>query len=277
MSGAVLALVLLAAALHAGWNAVVKGGHDKLLNSVAVAASAAMIAALLLPLLALPARAAWPFVAASGLLHVGYFVLVARAYAAADMAVAYPAMRGSAPLLVALASATVLLEPLGLTAWAGIALLCAGILGFAVAARGHGAAGLGYALLNAVVIAAYTVVDGLGARLSGQPLAYTLCVLLAGGTPLAAWALARRRPAALALMRTRWRPLLLAGAGTIVSYALVLWAMTQAPVALVAALRECSIVFAMLFSALFLRERLAPPRLAAAALVLAGVVALRMA
>ncbi|MBK1690223.1 EamA family transporter [Rubrivivax gelatinosus] len=277
MSGAVLALVLFAAALHAGWNAVVKGAPDKLLNSVAVAAAAAFIAVLLLPWVARPAPAAWPYIAASGLLHVAYFVLVARAYAAADMALAYPVMRGSAPLLVALASAAVLLEPLGATAWVGVALLCAGILGFAVGARGHGAAGLGYALLNALVIAAYTLVDGLGARLSGQPLAYTLCVLLAGGVPLAAWALARRGPAALVLLRARWRQLLLAGAGTVTSYTLVLWAMTQAPVALVAALRECSIVFAMLLSTLVLGERLAAPRLAAAALVLVGVVILRMA
>ncbi|MBK1713033.1 EamA family transporter [Rubrivivax gelatinosus] len=278
MSFTVLALVLLAAALHAGWNAIVKGARDTLLTTVMVAVCSAAIAALALPWLAAPAPASWPFIAASTVLQVGYFVLVARAYGAADMSLAYPLMRGSAPLLVALASAAVLHEPLSPAAWSGVTLLCAGILALAlVGSRGAQRAGLGYALLNALVIAAYTLIDGAGVRRSGAPLAYTLWIYLLTGLPLTAWALLRRRPGFVAQLSKHWRVGLAAGAATIASYALALWAMTQAPVAVVAALRETSIVFAMLISGLVLKERLGLARVLAGCAIVAGAGVLRLA
>jgi multidrug transporter EmrE-like cation transporter len=168
----VFAFVLCAAALHAAWNAVVKRGGDKLLTTVLVTASAALIALAALPWLSAPAPASWPYIAASALLQVVYFVLVARAYQVADMSLAYPLMRGSAPLLVALASVLWLGEPLSPLAWLGLSVICAGMLSMAAGARGGvGAEGITVALLNAVVIAAYTLIDGLGVRGWGAPAA----------------------------------------------------------------------------------------------------------
>jgi drug/metabolite transporter (DMT)-like permease len=278
MSAGVMLLVLLGAALHAAWNALVKSGADKLLDTALVVAGSAAIAALALPFLPQPAMASWPMLAATAVIHLVYFALVAAAYRAGDMSLAYPLMRGTPPLAVALLAALLLGEHLSPLAWFGIAVICAGILAMAIrrGARAHGRT-IGLALCNAAVIATYTLVDGLGARASGAPVAYTLWAFLLTALlflPYAAW----RRPGMLARhLRTRWRIGLGAGACTLGSYALALWAMTQAPIAAVAALRETSILFGVALAALLLRERPTPPRLAGAALIAAGAAALRLA
>ena len=133
----VFAAVLLGAALHATWNAIVKGGSDKLLSTVLVAASSGLVAILVLPFLPLPARPAWPYIATSAVVQVLYFALVAGAYRATDMSQAYPLMRGLAPALVAGFGVLFLGEHLPLAAWAGIALVSAGVFGMALAFRGR--------------------------------------------------------------------------------------------------------------------------------------------
>ncbi|MGG5821312.1 EamA family transporter [Falsiroseomonas sp. HW251] len=278
MSAQVMLLVLLGAALHATWNALVKSGADKLLDTGLVVAGSALIAAVALPFLPQPAPASWPFILASGVIHLGYFSLVAAAYRAGDLSLAYPLMRGTPPLVVALVAAALLDEALRPLGWVGVALVSSGILAMAVrrGARAH-AAPIAFALTNAVVIATYTLVDGIGARRSDAPVAYTLWAFVATAAfflPFVAW----RRPRALAphLVR-RWRIGLGAGGCTLGSYALALWAMTQAPIAAVAALRETSILFGVAIAAAILRERPTPARLAGAALIGAGAIALRLA
>lgn len=274
----VFAFVLFAAALHAAWNAVVKRGSDKLLTTVLVTASAALIALAALPFLPAPAPASRPYIAASALFQIIYFVLVARAYRVADMSLAYPLMRGCAPLLVALASVIWIGEPLSPMAWLGLSAICAGVLSMAAGPRRSGAAeGITVALLNAVVIAAYTLIDGLGVRLSGAPAAYTLWIFLLTGLPLAAWAVLARGTAFGRYLRLNWRLGLVGGAGTLGSYGIALWAMTGAPVAVVAALRETAILFGAAIAALWFRERLGAARLAAIMLIAAGAAALRLA
>ena len=169
MTPIVFAAVLLGAALHASWNAIVKGGPDKLMTTVLIAAASGLVAAAVLPFLPLPARASWPFLAASAVVQVVYFGLVAGAYAATDMSRAYPLMRGLAPALVALAGVGFLGEHLDPAAWAGVALISSGVFGMTFAFRGP-ASRLGtlLALLNAGVIAGYTLIDGAGVRLSGN-------------------------------------------------------------------------------------------------------------
>ncbi len=276
MTVTIFCIILFAAALHAGWNALVKGGEDKLLTTVLVTASAAAIAAAVLPFLPAPARSSWPFIAASSLLQVLYYVLVARAYGLADMSATYPLMRGAAPLLVALATATLLHEPLSPAAWIGIAAICAGVLGGALHRRvGHGR-GIALALLNAVVIAGYTLVDGFGVRHSQAPAAYTLWIFLLTGIPLTGWALWARREAFLRQVAIGWKPGLAGGLATMVSYGLALWAMTFAPVAVIAALRETSILFATGIAALILKEKPGPARVAGACLIAAGAIVLRL-
>ncbi|WP_379653898.1 EamA family transporter [Pseudoxanthomonas sp. UC19_8] len=271
----VFCLVLFAALMHAGWNALVKGAPDKLLTTVLVSGFAALIAACALPFLPAPAAASWPFLMVSPLLQALYFALVARCYQVADMSQAYPLMRGAAPLLVAVVGALWLGEQLAPLAWLGIAVVCAGVLAMALGSgRLHHAA---LPLLNAAVIAGYTLLDAAGARRSGHALSYTLWLFALTSLPLLAWALLARRAAFLAYLRGNAARGLAGGVGTLLSYSLALWAMTRAPVALVAALRESAIVFGLGISVLLLKERPPRARLLAAGVIALGVAVLRLA
>lgn len=285
MTATAFGLVLFAALLHASWNSVVKAAGDKGAATSLIAGTAGLLAAMLLPVLPQPDAASWPFIAASAVLQVVYFLLVAWTYQVADLSRAYPLMRGVAPLLVSAASLLMPGERLPSAAWAGIGLICLGVLTMARpgGARGSsgdlggGTRGTGMALATAVVIAAYTLIDGTGVRLSGAPASYTLWVFLLTGLPLTAWALARQRRGFLAHARENWRFGLIGGAGTVTSYGLALWAMTFAPVALVSALRETSILFAMAMSRFLLGERFGPSRVVSGCLIACGAVALRLA
>jgi drug/metabolite transporter (DMT)-like permease len=274
----VFALILFAASLHASWNAFLKGSGDTLLSTTLVMGGAALIALVALPFLPVPARASWPYLAVSALLQVGYLVLLVRIYRVIDMSLAYPLMRGSAPLSVALISTLWLQETLPSLAWMGIATICLGILAMAVGARGVlSANGLAATLANAAIIAAYTLIDGVGARASGTPAAYTLWLSLLTGAAMVCWAIAARGVALISYARRTWHVGLIGGLGTIVSYTIALWAMTLAPIAMVAALRETSILFATAISAFILRERVGPARVAAAAIIASGTMLLRLA
>jgi drug/metabolite transporter (DMT)-like permease len=282
-------IVLLAALANAGWNAIVKGGGDKLLTTVTITTAAAAMAALVLPFLTQPAVASWPFIASSVVLQILYYMLLVAAYRRGDLSHAYPIMRGTAPLLVAVVSAALIGEAVSLARWLGIALICGGVLGLALYPSGQVTPGTeaahsarhrsatAFALGNACVIATYTVIDGLGVRRSGAPVAYTLWIFLLAGIELLLWVSMRRRREFMAYLRAQWLQGLTGGAGTLVSYTLALWAMTVAPVALVAALRETSILFATLISALVLKERVTLPRLGCIGLIVAGACALRLA
>lgn len=277
MSAEVLLLVLLGAALHASWNALVKSGADKLLDTARLVAGGALVSLPALLVLPLPAAASWPFLAASAVIHLAYFALVAEAYRAGDMSLAYPLMRGTPPLIVALLSGVVLGEHLSPAGWLGILLISGGVLALALKRGGKASpAAVGFALMNALVIAAYTLVDGLGARLSGHAVAYTLWVFALSAAlflPYVAW----RRPGRV-FGHLRAQPGVMAGAGvcTVGSYALALWAMTQAPIALVAALRETSILFAVLIGWLIFGERMTREKAAAALIIVAGVMLTRL-
>jgi drug/metabolite transporter (DMT)-like permease len=273
----VFAIVLFAAALHASWNAIVKGSPDKLLMMVLVTAAAALIAVVTLPWLQQPATASWPFLLTSSILQVIYFVLVARTYHIADMSEAYPLMRGTAPLLVTLVSVVGLKANLSPLMWVGVTVICLGILSMAWGGRHKDRRGIISALLNAVVIAAYTLTDGMGVRRSGAPAAYTLWIFLIASVPLAIWAIRTRRRSIADSVRNHWHFGLIGGIGTVASYGLALWAMTLAPIAVVAALRETSILFGTLISGLVLKERISVGRFIAAGTIALGAAVLRLA
>ena len=274
MSLGIFCAVLFAALLHACWNAIVKLGGDKLLTTILVTGWAAVLSAMLLPWLPAPAEQSWPWLAASAVLQTGYYILVAHAYHSADMSLSYPLMRGCAPLLVAIAGTWLFNEHLPASAWAGIALISGGILCMAGSSKGGN---LRLPLCIAVVIATYTLVDAQGARLSGNALSYTLWLFLLSGLPLPLWALFARRAQLNSYVRGNWQRGLVGGIGTTASYAIALSAMTLAPVAVIAALRETSILFALLISALLLKEHISRRRLLAAGLIVAGVMLLRLA
>lgn len=276
MSFDVFAVIMLGAVLHATWNAVVKGGGDKLLTTCMITSVASLLALVVIPFLPLPARESWPFIGASVILQVFYFVLVASTYRIADMSQTYPIMRGTAPLLVAAVSVLLLAESLSVAAWVGIAIISTGILSMAVAPSGGPRKGLILALINAGVIASYTLVDGLGVRKSAAPAAYTLWIFLLTGIPLAVWALAAKQTVFCNYCMRHWRLGVIGGLGTVASYGLALWAMTAAPIATVSALRETSILFGVVISAVVLKEHLTRVRVIAACIIAAGAMVLRL-
>jgi drug/metabolite transporter (DMT)-like permease len=248
---------------------------------VLVSVGAALISLAVLPFVNTPAPASWPYLAASAVAQLAYYSLLAAAYKAGDMSHAYPLMRGSAPLIVALASWPLIGERLSAMQMGAVGCICAGILGLYVAARTPAAPSkstgraTAFALGNACVIASYTLIDGLGVRLSGAPAAYTMWIFVLNGAGLLLWTLLRRRAGLLAYAKTQWHLAAFGGFGTLASYGLALWAMTQAPVAAIAALRETSILFAIAIAALFLREKISPRRYLAIALIAAGAVLMR--
>ncbi|MCM5553560.1 SMR family transporter [Pleomorphomonas sp. NRK KF1] len=276
MSLGVFAAVLAAALVHAGWNVLIKGAADKLAMTVSVAIGAALVAAVILPFQPMPAPESWPFLCASVLLQSVYFLLIARAYRVVDMSLAYPLMRGAAPLVVALVGATVFGETLRIGQWMAIGLISAGIGALALGAfrQPLATAGTATALCNALVIAAYTLVDASGVRLSGAPVAYALLLAILTGVVTTAVVFAGRARPKLSV-RTLGLGLV-GGAATTLSYGVALWAMTRAAVAPVAALRETSIIFALALSRLVFGESIGGRRVAAALLVMAGVAGLRL-
>ncbi|SCX28144.1 phosphonate utilization associated putative membrane protein [Agrobacterium sp. DSM 25558] len=273
----VLLLVLLGAVLHASWNALVKSGTDKALDATLVAAGAAACCIPFLPFLPLPGTVALPFLIVSAILQFAYFRLVAAAYTVGDIGLVYPIMRGVAPLIVAASSNLFLGEALSPAAIGGIAVISAGILTLAFEARHGGRHAILLALANAVVIAGYTFVDGVGARLSTSAISYTLWMSLLPPLLLFSWALYQRgwAPVSTHVRRHWWRGLA-GGAGSILSYGLALWAMTKAPVAVVAALRETSILFAIIISVLILKEKASIWRYIAGAIIALGVLIMRL-
>lgn len=281
MSTPVLLAVLAAALMHATWNALIRGAPDKGLYTVLLHGCSAVLAVPLLLVVGLPDAACWPYVAASALLHSVYIVLLMRAYEGGQLAVSYLLMRGLAPLLVSLASAPLLGEPLGAAGWWGVLCIPGGI-GLMASTSGQPLAAVlrhpsgRAAMLNAVLIAAYTVVDGQGARASGNPLGYVLVLALCEPVAvlLVQW---RKRPAVLlAYAKAHW-PLGFAGAAMATgAYATVLWAMTLAPIAMVAAVRESAVIFAVLIGSLWFKEGSLRTGLVAAGLVATGVVAIKL-
>lgn len=274
----VIVLVLFGALLHAIWNALVKSGSEKSLDAAMIALGAATVALAFLPFLPLPQPEAWPYIVVSALFQFAYFQLVAASYRAGDIGLVYPLMRGVAPLIVAATSSIVIGETLSGGALAGILTISAGVLTLAFESRNGGRHAIMLALINACVIASYTYVDGIGARLSGNAISYTLWMALLPPVLLFAWAFASRgvRPVARHVGRHWWRGLI-GGGGSLAAYGLALWAMTKAPVATVAALRETSILFAVVISAVFLKERVSIWRAAAACVIALGALLLRLA
>jgi len=279
LSGFVMTAVLFAALLHASWNAIVKSGSETFLDTLLVGSGAALVAVATLPFLPLPAIESWPYLAASVILELAYYALVAAAYRSGDLSYVYPIMRGSAPLLTALVAGFFVAERLTSGGWVGVVLISAGILLLAASQWRLGlmhAASTLFALANAVVISTYTLIDGLGARLSGDSFSYVGWLTALTGVLLAGFLFLRQPQAVTRRLQARWRICLAGGLCTWASYAIALWAMTRAPVALVAALRETSVIFGTVLAAVVLKEKFGSARYVAAFLVCAGAVLLKV-
>jgi drug/metabolite transporter (DMT)-like permease len=280
MDSLVFAAVLLAAAAHAGWNAAIKRGLDPLVTTVLIAVGAGMLAVPVAASVGLPAAAAWPWAIASVIVHLGYFAGLIEAYRAGDMSQVYPIARGAAPLLTALVSTAWLGERLGLIGWIGLLCLVGGVMMLSLRGGGELARldrrAVGFALFTALTVCAYTVIDGIGVRASGNALAYTAAVFFGNAVIMALYGLARRGAKLLAGPWQLWRTGLGGGALQFASYGIALWAMTIVPIAVVAALRETSVLFGALIAVVVLREPVRPSRVAAAVLIVAGLVMIKV-
>jgi drug/metabolite transporter (DMT)-like permease len=271
--------VLGAGLLHAGWNALLKSapGGDALLDTATVVAGSGAWGLLVLPWVGFPDAAAWKYVVVSTVIHWAYYVTLAQAYRTGDLSFAYPLMRGTAPLIAAVLAIVFLREWPTPQVALGILLICAGIVSIAFVRRNpHPRAAALFAFANAAIIAVYTLVDGAGARASGNAASYVAWLTFLEAIPFLFWIRARRGSAAVAYIARGWRRGIVGGAASLGAYAIVLWAMTRAPVAAVAALRETSVLFAALIGAIWLKEGFGLPRLAGAASVVAGVAALKL-
>ncbi len=280
MNTLVFVAVLLAALLHAVWNALVKGGNDKLLNMSAVAFGYVPISALSLFFAPFPAVESWPYIVSSIFLHTGYMAFLLRSYHLGDLTQTYPIARGSAPLMVAAVSVFFLGVSLSAIEIVSLLFIGAGIMSLALVRKESGlrnSHAVGMALVTGAFIAAYSINDGLGVRLSGSPIGYFAVTALGVAT---LWGIGTNwfRPGLLrAVPRRAGASFVIGGNASFVAYVLVVWAFTQAPIALVSALRETSIVFALLIGVGLLKERLDLAKVASTFLTLIGVFLLRLA
>ncbi len=279
LSFEIVALVLFSALLHASWNALLKGAADRTTQSAVLYGAMALVAVAGLTQVAPPALASWPFLALSIVLHNLYFLTLLLAYRDGDLSQVYPIARGGAPILVAVLSTSVAGEGLGTGQWLAVALISGGVLSLALDRRLLSRRVVGpvsYALMTAVLIGLYTFIDALGLRSADSVFGYIFWLLaLSGGAflILVAW-MRRLRPRKIAI--GTWGRGVCAGGLATLSYGAFLWALSLGAMAPVAALREISVVFAAAIGALFLGEPFGRRRIAAAAAVAAGVVALNL-
>jgi drug/metabolite transporter (DMT)-like permease len=270
--------VLIAAVLHASWNAMLHGNRDRFLSMTWMSIAIAAVATLVVLFAPWPARAAWPYIVASGLVHIAYNVSLVRSYRRGDLAQAYPIARGTSPLLVTLGAALFAHEAIGPLHALGIAMISGGIIAIALQGYQVSRAGALAALTTGVTIAVYTVIDGIGVRLSGDhALSYTTwmflfywlmpAIFVAMRGLSALWVSVREVPMAVGTS-------LVGGLVSIAAYGIVIWAMQSGAMGAVSALRETSVVFAVLIGRTFLGETVTGKRWLACLIVAAGAVCL---
>lgn len=280
MDYTVFLAVLGAALLHAGWNAVLKSGADPFVTVTHLSLCSGVVALLCLPWVSVPVPAAWIWLALSAVIHTAYRLLLIQAYRTGDLVHVYPIARGAAPLITAIGTLLLIGESIGTAGFLGVGALSFGV--FLMSIRGGRLAtfdrrAVGFALGSAVATASYSLVDGIGARINGSGPSFALWMFVGNMLVMQAFALAVKGPAIYRTLPATWPTVLAGGLMSMLAYFIVIWAMTQAPIALVAALRETSVLFAGLISLLILKEPFTRWRAAAAVIIVMGVAMLRLA
>jgi drug/metabolite transporter (DMT)-like permease len=264
-----IVLVLSAAFLHASWNALLRGGADRTQSMLIMNVTVGIAGLAMMAIAGLPAAASAAYVFASGVIHLVYNALLVRMYRSGDLGETYPVARGSSPALVALGGSLFAAEWMSLPGTIGIGLVCAGIFMLAAARGRLQAMNLPAALATGVSIAAYTVVDGLGVRASGNWISYT-GGMFAFFLAVPIWYLARRQRAMFAVPLAEAAKAASGGLISLAAYGAIIWAMQANAMGAVSALRETSVVFAALLGAAFLNERLTGLRIAACCIIAVG-------
>lgn len=279
MSTSIVAAVLCAAFLHAVWNTAVKGHVDRFTMMVTIAVVQTAIAVVLLPFAGALEPAAWPWLVATAIPHTTYKIALARAYDHGDMTVVYPVARGLSIALVTFASLVVLGEDIALHGLLGIAAIGLGVLalswGESKASSRLNLLVLGLAFAAGVSVAGYTLIDGIGVRLSGNVMAFAVWMFILDGVGMVGYALYRRGSSVAVGVKATGARGVFAGCAAFLCYWIAIWALSQAPIALVAALRETSVFFSLLLGRLFLSEAVTPRRIVAGLLIVLGIVATR--
>ena len=276
----VFAAVLFAALCHASWNSLLKIRLDPFAANALITVASGLIAAAALPFVGVAPILSWPWLVASIILHLAYYYGLTEAYRTGDLSQVYPIARGAAPLMTAVISTTALGEDIGLFGWIGILSLVAGV--FLLSIRGGrdlthiDRRAVGFAFFTAMTICGYSLTDGIGARVSGNAHAYAALLFILDGSCMAAFALWRRGQSILTEARIYWKTGLFGGALSVTSYWIAIWAMTVAPIAIVAALRETSVLFAAVISVAILKEQLRPARVIAALMIVFGLALIRL-
>ncbi len=274
MTPLVTALVLGAALLHASWNAILRGGEDRYWSMVVICATSVVVALPLVLTVPLPAAGSWPFLALSAVVQDVAALLLVRAYRDGQLAQVYPVARGSSPLMVTLGALIVAGEVPGPAAMAGIALISAAILILALEKARPKPATLAMALAIGASITVYTLSDGLGARRSGNVTGYTAWLFLIQGSSMPILFAATRGWPPLGIPSAETWKAVVGGVFGLVAYGVAVWALSLAPMGQVSALRETSVLFAVVIGALFLKERPTAARAIAAVMIAGGAAAL---
>ena len=279
LEGGVVALVLLTALLHASWNAVVKSSGDQLMAMTLVLGTGALAAGCMIPFVEAPDRAAWPYLGLSVVVHTFYALFLLLSYRFGDLSHVYPIARGLGPLLVALLSALLAGEFLSRLQIGALIVVSFAIASLALERglpRGEGMKPVAFAIATGVLIGVYTFLDGQGGRHTRDPFSYIAWLFFFDGIPLVVATVLLRRGRIGPLLRAQGRAGAIAGLISIVAYAIVIWAMRRGSMAIVASLRETSVIFGALIGAVVLGEPFGRQRVLAAAIVVAGVVALSL-
>jgi drug/metabolite transporter (DMT)-like permease len=278
LSTFVFLAVMGAALLHATWNALIKTGGNKLTSMLIMTIIEGAMGAVVAMTQKLPQGEVWFWVIGSGILHSAYKFFLAFAYEHGDLSRVYPIARGAAPMIVMLVSLLFLSDVISGYESLGIALLGIGILMMArgVFTDGESRRLVPLALCSAMATAAYSLVDGMGARVAGDAVMFVAWLFVFDVLGFVPMAYALRGRAVFVANRRSWGLGAVAALASYGAYAIAVWAMTQAPIALVAALRETSILFAVLIGWLLFGERLGRAKAMSAMLIVAGVMLTRL-
>jgi len=280
MENFVFLAVLFAAACHAGWNALIKVGLDPLSTTTLISIGSGTVALAFVPLVGVPAWVAWPWLIASVAIHLVYFASLIETYRTGDLGQVYPIARGAAPLMTATVTTFFIGEKLSVIGWTGIFALVAGVL--LLSARGGrelariDRRAIGFAFFTALTVCGYSVVDGVGARLSVNPNAYSVWLFVGIAVVMLPYALFRDGRDVIPAMQQYWQRGIAGGALQFLSYGIVIWAMTAAPIAVVATLLETSVLFGAVIAVVVLKEPLRAVRIIAACLIVCGLVMIRL-
>lgn len=279
LEATIVGLILVSALIHATWNAIVKSDTDRLMSFGLVMLAGSFIGLAALPFVDVPRVEAWPWLLGSVTIHVFYYWFLLRAYAHGDLSHVYPMARGLAPLLVAILAGRFAGEHLASQEMIGLVLVSGGIVGLAFARglpRGGEWRAPFYAVLTGITIAGYSVVDGIGARLSGDPLGYIAWLNLLEGPWVFLVAAIRRGRATLVYLRHFWWRGAAGGTIATIGYGIAIWALSQGAMAHVTALRETSSLFGALIGAFILKESFGRRRIMAAGVMVAGLLLMNL-